>query len=61
LFTNFSLAAAPWATSQDVAFSLWGGGNFAAFAWGSGPDFIAEYACQGAFILEKARSECRLV
>ena len=35
------------------AFSLWGGGNYAAYAWGNGPDYIAEYACQGAFILEK--------
>jgi hypothetical protein len=59
VWSNYSLAIPAWTTESDVAFSLWGGGNFAAYQWGGAPLPIADYACQGAYIMEKTLAHAR--
>lgn len=53
VWQNYSMAIPSWSTQSDLSFALWGGGNYASYAWGSSPTFIADYACQGAYIMEK--------
>lgn len=48
----FAFANASYSTAA-TSFALWGGRNFAAYAWGSHPPYIASYSCQGPQISEK--------
>ena len=48
----YARAEEPWA-SNVASYALWGSGNYASYAWGRGPFYTADYACQGGLIAEK--------